>query len=84
MAVGLWLVVALLVWNGVYDLMLGRGIKDYLFRDALYHAGRGPHIPIAAVMDSTVYDAVWVSSLCASVILLAGLFTIRLVAGSKS
>ena len=37
-AAGLWLVLAVVVWNGVYDLLLTRGIKDYLLRDALHGA----------------------------------------------
>lgn len=78
-AVALWVIVGIVVWNGVYDLMLVRGIKEFLFRDALYEAGRGPHTPIAAVMDAAVFDAVWISTLWASGIVLAGLFTIRLL-----
>jgi hypothetical protein len=79
LAVGLWLVVALVVWNGVYDFVVMRGVKEFLFRQALYEAGRGPQTAIAMVMDSTVFDAVWIASIWASVILLAGLFTIRLL-----
>ena len=41
-AVGVWLVVAVVVWNGIYDLLQTRGIKDYLLRNALHQAGRGP------------------------------------------
>ena len=78
-AVILWIVVGVVVWNGVYDFLLVRGMKEVLFRDALYHAGRGPLTSIASVMDVTVYDAVWVSTLWASCIVLAGLFTIRML-----
>lgn len=79
MAVALWVIVGIVVWNGVYDLMVGQGIKEYLFREALYQAGRGPHISIGSVMDPFVFDAVWVSTLWASVIMLAGFFTIRML-----
>ncbi len=78
-AVALWLVVGLVVWNGVYDLLLSRGIKEFMLRNALYHAGRGPRTPIAAIMDVTVFDAVWISTIWASLIVLAGLLTIRLL-----
>jgi hypothetical protein len=77
-AVMLWIVMATVVWNAVYDLTVGQGIKEYLFRNALYQAGRGPHITVASVMDVFVFRAVWVSTIWASVIMLAGLFTIRL------
>ena len=78
-AVALWLIVGIVVWNLVYDLMLVRGIKEFLFRAALHEAGRGPSTTIAAVMDVTVFDAVWISTLWASGIVLAGMFTIRLL-----
>lgn len=76
-AVGVWIVLTLVVWNGVYDLLLTRGIKDYLLRNALHEAGRGPDVSMTALLDLTVTEAFWVSTLWASVILLAGLWTIR-------
>ena len=75
--VGLWLVLAIALWNGVYDMTLGVGIKEYLFRSVLHEAGRGPRVAIAAVLDPFVFDAVWVSTFWASLIMLAGLVTIR-------
>ena len=78
-AVGLWIVLAVVVWNGVYDLLLTRGIKDYLLRNALHEAGRGPQVSMTALLDFTVSEAFWVSTLWASVILLAGLWTVRLM-----
>jgi hypothetical protein len=78
-AVGLWLVLAIVVWNGVYDLLLTRGIKDYVLRNALHQAGRGPEVSMTAILDFTVAEAFWVSTLWASVILLAGLWTVRLI-----
>jgi hypothetical protein len=77
-AVVLWLAIAVAVWNGIYDVLLTRGVKEYLFRSALHEAGRGPMIPMSEIMDVTVRDAVWVSTLWASLLLLAGLVTIRL------
>ena len=76
-AVAAWLVVALVVWNGVYDLLQTRGIKDYLLRNALHRAGRGPEVSMTALLDLTTIEAFWVSTLWASVILLAGLWTVR-------
>jgi hypothetical protein len=78
-AVAIWLVVALVVWNGVYDLLMTRGIKDYLLRQALHQAGRGPEVSMTALIDLAIGEATWVSTLWASVILLAGLVTIRLL-----
>ena len=76
-AVAVWLILALVVWNGVYDLILMRGIKDYLLRNALHQAGRGPDVSMTRIMDLTVIEAFWLSTLWASVILFAGLWTVR-------
>ena len=79
----LWLVMALLLWNGVYDMTVGEGIKEYLFRSALYEAGRAPHVSIASVLDPYLFDAAWVSTFWASLVMLAGLMTIRLMRRSN-
>lgn len=72
-----WLGLGIALWNGIYDMTLGEGIKEYLFRSALHEAGRGPRVSIAAVLDPFVFDALWVSTFWASLVLLAGLLTIR-------
>ena len=74
---GLWLVLALLLWNGVYDMTVGEGIKEYLFRSALHEAGRAPRVSIASVMDPYLFEAAWVSTFWACLVMLAGLVTIR-------
>lgn len=79
---GLWLVLAVVLWNGVYDMILIEGVKEYLFRNALYQAGRGPQVPIATVLDGTIFKAVWISTFWASLMLLAGLVTLRVMRGS--
>jgi hypothetical protein len=83
--VALWLGLGLALWNGVYDMTLGTGIKEYLFRSALHEAGRGPRMTVAAVLDPFIFDAVWVATFWASAVLLAGLVTIRVMRhGGKS
>lgn len=83
-AVGVWIVLAITVWNGVYDLLLTRGIKDYLLRNALHQAGRGPEVSMTAILDFTVSEAFWVSTLWASVLLFAGLWTVRLMSAHRT
>jgi hypothetical protein len=78
-AVGLWIVLALFVGNAIYDLLLTRGIKEYVLRYALSEAGKGPPVPLTELMDAVVLDATWVSILWGSVVLLAGMLTIRLM-----
>ena len=78
-AVAIWVIATVVVWNGVYDLLMTRGIKDYLLRQALHQAGRGPDVSMTALIDLAITEATWVSTLWASTILLAGLMTIRLL-----
>jgi hypothetical protein len=78
-AVTIWVIVSVVVWNGVYDLLMTRGIKDYLLRQALHQAGRGPEVSMTALIDLAITEATWVSTLWASAILLAGMMTIRLL-----
>lgn len=83
-AVTIWVIVSVVVWNGVYDLLMTRGIKDYLLRQALHQAGRGPEVSMTALIDLAISEATWVSTLWASAILLAGLMTIRLLTRARS
>ena len=74
---GLWVALAIALWNGVYDMTLGEGIKEYLFRSMLHEAGRAPRVSIASVLDPFVFEAIWVSTFWASLVMLAGMVTIR-------
>ena len=79
LAVALWLAMAVVVWNGLYDLRITLGVRDYLMKQALHDAGRGPEVTISDAMHETVRDAVRVASLWGVIILTAGLGTVRLV-----
>ena len=78
-AIALWVVLAIVVWNGLYDLRITLGVRDYLLKQALHDAGRGPVVTISEAMAATVRDAVAVASLWATIILVAGLATVRLL-----
>ena len=82
LAVGIWIVLTLVVWNGVYDFVMFRGIKEYLLRNALHLAGRGPEVSMTLLLDRAIDEAFWVSTLWASATLLAGMWTVRLLRGS--
>ena len=79
-AVALWVILAVVIWNGIYDVLVTRGVKEYLLRRAMHDAGRGPDVQLALMMDLTVRDAAWMATLWASIVLLAGLWTIRMFA----
>jgi hypothetical protein len=78
LAIALWFAMAVVVWNGLYDLRITLGVRDYLMKQALHDAGRGPQVTISDAMHETVRDAVRVASLWGVIILAAGLVTVRL------
>lgn len=75
--VGLWLAVALVVWNGLYDLLLAKSTETYLFQTAVHRAGLGRRVDLTASLDYAVLNAAWISTLWAGILLLLGLVTIR-------
>ena len=81
-AVAVWIVLAVALWNAIFEMMVVRGVKEYLFRAALHEAGRRPFTPIADVMDPAIFHATWVATLWASIVLLAALLTISRAEGS--
>jgi hypothetical protein len=83
-AVALWLIIAVVVWNGLYDELLARSAETYLYRQALFQAGRGPWVDLGTAMQVAVRDAAWLSTLWASILLLAGMATIRLTYSHSS
>ena len=76
----LWLVIGVVVWNGVLDLYVSRGAREYGQRAAEAELGRGPAVTMAAVMDNAKHDGVVAASLWASGIVLCGLTTTWLAA----
>jgi hypothetical protein len=78
-AVIVWVAIAVVAWNGLYDLRITLGVREYLMKAALHDAGRGPVVILSDAMHETVSDAVLVASLWGSIILLAGLGTIRML-----
>jgi hypothetical protein len=76
-ALAVWIVLAIALWNAIFEMMVVRGVKEYLVRAALYDAGRRPFTPIADVMNPAIFHATWVATLWTLIVLLAALLTIR-------
>ena len=83
LAIALWLAMAVVVWNGLYDLRITLGVRDYLMKQALHDAGRGPAVTISDAMHDTVRDAVRVASLWSVIILGAGLGSVTMVSRAR-
>jgi hypothetical protein len=75
--VAAWIVLAVALWNGIFEMMVVRGVKEYLFRAAQYEAGRRPFTPITEVMDPAIFHATWVATLWTSMVLLMAMLTLQ-------
>ncbi len=80
LAVGIWLVIALVAWNGLYDILLARSTQHYLFLAANHQAGLGPPVDLTNSLDVGVRDARWLATLWAGIVLLAGMWTVKMLA----
>lgn len=67
-----WLLVAFLVWNGFFDILVTRGEKQYLLSQARYELGVGRRVTMDEVMTRTVVDARRVATIWAAIVLAAG------------
>jgi len=65
------------LWNALFEMMVVRGVKDYLLRAALASAGRGPVTAIRDVMDPAIHHAAWVASAWTGVVWLAAAVTMH-------
>jgi hypothetical protein len=72
-----WGLVTVVAWNGLYDLFLLARTRLYLYQQALHLAGRGPAVSLSDAMAAGVRDAAWTATLCASILLLAAMLTLR-------
>lgn len=75
----LWVIVAAVVWNGVFDILVTRGVKEYLYRQADHQLGQGSAVTMHEIMDQTVRDAAVTASLWALFVGGAGLVTVYAV-----
>lgn len=78
-AVLFWLAVAFVVWNGVFDLLVERGGKEYLLAQALHELGRGPRVTLHHVMAHAIAQGVRIATMWAALVFLAGAGTTLVV-----
>lgn len=78
----LWLVVGALLWNGVFDLYVSRGVREYLqLRAEADHAAR-PEPSMADVMSRATRMGAVAASLWAGAIVACGWLTIAVTGRS--
>lgn len=71
-----WMSIAVVVWLGMFDVLMSRGVKEYLYREAEHELGRGPAVTMPEIMGQTVSGAVVDCSLWALFVGGAGLATV--------
>ena len=81
LAAALWVMLAIFIGNGIYDVLVARGIKEVLYQHAISDPA-GPAVPLAAMMRTTVHRAMAVGALWAGMIVAVGLATLRLLRSS--
>lgn len=79
-----WIGIGVVVWNGVFDLFMTRGVKEYLYRQAQHELGRGEQVTMRQIMDETRADAAVKASIWAVLVAGAGVLTVILCTRSST
>lgn len=72
-----WAVLGAALWNAVFEMMVVRGVKDYLLRAELATAGLGPATAIREMMDPAIRHAAGVATIWTCLVWLAASLTIH-------
>jgi ABC-type Fe3+ transport system permease subunit len=80
LAMALWIVWAIVVWNVVFDRVLVNAGRDYVRTAMAAATGPGPYARIDDRMRPALTQALMAASAAAVVIVLVGLVAIRLAA----
>ena len=79
----LWLVVGIALWNGIFDLYVSRGAREYLQLQAQSELGIVPQPSMAVVMARAERMGLIAATLWALAVVAAGWLTIVLVTRSQ-
>lgn len=67
----LTLVAVFVTWHAVFDVIVNRGLAEYVARHHLYAQGLGPRVTIRGVMDAAVSRGAWLATGAAAGVLAA-------------
>jgi hypothetical protein len=79
-----WIGIGVVVWNGVFDLFMTRGVNEYLYRQAQHELGRGEQVTMREIMNETKADAAVKASIWAVLVAGAGVLTVILCTRSST
>jgi hypothetical protein len=80
----LWLVVGIALWNGIFDLYVSRGAREYLQLQAQSELGIVPQPSMAVVMARAERMGLIAATLWATAVVAGGWITIRLMSKSRN
>jgi hypothetical protein len=72
----LWLVLVVALWNGIFDLYVSRGAREYLQLQAEFQLGLGPEPAMAEVMAQATRQGLFGATLWAVLVFAAGMGTL--------
>ena len=73
----LWVALAFVVWNGVYDMRMHDTVRGYLVQAALAQAGLSAGVDMRQYLHRGLVDAIAFATAWALGVLLAGMVTMR-------
>ena len=79
----LWLALAFVVWNGVYDMRMHDTVRGYLMETARAQAHLSGGVDLRTYLHRGRVDAIAFSTAWALGVLLAGLVTMRVLSRSR-
>jgi hypothetical protein len=82
-AVALWITLAIVVWNVIFDRVIVEAGRAYI-RAARESAKSGAYLKVGDWMAAAVVHGVWLASALSLAILAAGLIAIRIASRQRS
>jgi hypothetical protein len=73
----LWLALAFVVWNGIYDMRLHDTMRGYLLQTSLAQAGLGRGVEMRPYLHRGLVDAIAFATAWSLGVFLAGVVTMR-------
>ena len=80
----LWIAVAVVVWNGVYDMRMHDTVRGYLYETARAQARLGGGVDLRTYLHRGLVDAIAFSTAWSLGVFLAGVATMRALSRGRS
>jgi hypothetical protein len=84
LAVAFWLLAGFVAWNAAFDLLISRGIREYLYQEAQARLGLLPPVAVDEVMAGTVRYALPIATAWGLAVAAAGVGTVWWLRAGRS